>query len=106
GAQIWSAFGDPDVHGTTTLPEFDCATDAVRCLSTRSCSDSRNPVSVYVPDRAVIARRSLSRCERSSRRTGATRTGDSRDNLSRNEAHFISGHWSQQIDRENRQRNE
>ena len=48
----------------------------------------------------------LSRCERSSRRTGATRTGDPRDNLSRNEAHFISRHWSQQIDRENRQRNE
>ncbi len=42
GAQVRCPLSDADVHGAATLPELDCAADAVRCLPARSGDHPRN----------------------------------------------------------------
>src|SRR4030095_5639995 len=42
GAQIRCPLSDAHVYGAATLPELDCAADAVRCLPARSGAHPRN----------------------------------------------------------------
>ena len=72
----------PTFMALQRCPKSDRAAHAIRCLSARSRSHSRNPVSVHVNNRTALARRSLPRCHRAPERARSAGAGDPEHDLS------------------------